>query len=360
MRNVSDINPEWNDLPIGEILQKEEYHEYVKRFPKYKINMQQIMKEVPVLDILSAGDGWFVEMDISSLEPTVIAEMSDDPTYFEIYASGKPHDNYLYTAIRIMPWVSDKIDAVYHIDNPTKESVAAAKKQFKSERSTAKVLVLSGTYKAGANKQYNTLKLQGIKIPFDTVKEMNHRFWKEMFAGVTEWEKTLLRELEHNEVEGIGPFILNGMGRPFVILKHKQKDILNTTAQSTGHGILDIDNYHFSCIVEERKEALSGCRCVIEDWHDERVWWAPTMEKALLLKQAMEDALVRTNEKINPNILFKGGVEICKTFTEFKGPDPWTLCELLPEPKKSPPKKKKVEKENKEEGKEDDDSRNQS
>ena len=319
MRSIKETFPELEGLPIGKIIQHPSYQEYLKKHPKYKINMQQMMKEVPVLDCLHAGDGWFVEMDISSLEPTVIAEMSEDPTYTEIYASGKPHDNYLYTAIRIMDWVSAKINAVYDIDNPTKESVSEAKRQFKPERNMAKPVVLAGTYRAGAKKIWNMLKLSGYKLPYSTVSEMHRKFWHEMFSVILAWEKQLLKEVEWN-----GRYILNGMGRPFVILKHKKKDVVNTNGQSTGHCVLDIDNLNFSRLVLER--GLSDCRCIIEDWHDERVWWAPTLERAELLKKAMEDSLAMTNEQLSPRIPFKGGVEICKTFTEFKGPDPWTLC----------------------------------
>jgi hypothetical protein len=318
LRSIKETFPELEGLPIGEIIQHPSYQEYLKKHPKYKINMQQMMKEVPVLDCLHAGDGWWVQHDLTSLEPTIIAEMSGDPTYYEIYASGKPHDVYLYTAIRIMSWVGDKINAIYNIESPTKESVAEAKKTFKPDRGIAKTIFLSGAYKAGPKKQYNTLKLQGVKILFEAVKEMNYRFWNEMFITVKKWEEELLKEVDWN-----GRYVLNGMGRPFVVLKHKRKDIMNTIGQSTGHCVLDIANLYLSRLVLERN---LNCRCIVEDWHDERIWWAPTREDAEDLKKAIEDSLTMLNESLNPEIPFKGDVEICKTFTEFKGPDPWTLC----------------------------------
>jgi len=282
----------------------------------YKINIQQAAKAEPLLDILHTLDGYFVDSDISSLEPTVIAEMSGDPTYKEIYASGKPHDIYLYAAIKIMPWASEKINAIYNIDNPTKESVAAAKKACKTERSMAKPVVLSGAYKAGPRRQWRMLKLMGYDLSLDTVVEMNKAFWGEpMFAKVVEWDKKLRNEVEYNE-----GFIRNGFNRPFVVLSHKTRDVMNTVAQSTGHHILDIWNYHLSVIVDERK--LNAVP-IVEDWHDERVWWAPTKEDAEALAQAMHDSTARLNEELSPEIPFKAEVDICKKFSEFKEPDPW-------------------------------------
>lgn len=306
---------------IREQITSPEFHEYIKANPKYKINVQQIMKEVPVMDILVAGDGWFVEMDYTSVEPVVLAELSGDPTYKEIYASGKPHDNYLFTAIRIMPWVADKINAVYNIENPTKESVKAAKDAFKSERGMAKFIFLSGAYKASALRQWRGLKLLKYKVELEAVKEMHANFWgPNMFGTVLQYEKEL-----QEEVEWRGRYLLNGVGRPFVVLKHKVKDVLNINGQSTGHCLLDIGNMFLSKLVLERK---INARCVIEDWHDERVWWAPTREDAEELKKAMEDSTAMLNEFLSPQIPIRGEVEICKRFTAFKNPDPWTLYPL--------------------------------
>ena len=306
------------DVPIIDIIQRDEYVAHVKKYVKYKINIQQVAKEVPVMDTLIAGDGYFVQQDVVALEPTVLAEMSGNETYKEMYASGKPHDVYLYTAIKIMPWVGPEIDVVYNMKDPTKESVGAAKKKFKKERTQAKPIVLSGTYKAGVRKQYNMLKLQGANLDFGTVKEMHANFWgPQMFGQLLEWEKELEAEVSFN-----GGYILNGMGRPFVVLKHKLKDIQNIMGQSTGHCILDILNYHLSRIVIERQ---LNAHCKVEDWHDERIWWAPTEADAILLKLAMEDSLAALNEELCPEIPFKAPVEITKTFTGFKEPDPWLL-----------------------------------
>lgn len=303
---------------IRDIICSEEYEQYIKEHPKEKINIQQVAKAAPVLEVLSAGDGYFVEQDITSLEPTVLAELSGNETYKEIYASGKPHDVYLFTAIKIMPWAGEEINKVYNISSPTKESVAEAKKRFKKERTQAKPVFLSGAYKAGVARQYRMLKLQGAGLSYDTVKEMHSNFWgPEMFGQMLEWEEALLKEVEYN-----GRYVLNGMGRPFAVLKHKKKDIQNIMGQSTGHCILDLMNYHLSCIVIERK---IPAKCVVPDWHDERVWWAPTLEVAEDLKQAMIDSVAIVNAQLAPDIPFTGDVEISKTFSEFKSPDEWDL-----------------------------------
>ena len=250
-----------------------EYDKYVIDNPKHKINIQQVAKVEPLLDVLIAGDGYFVDQDISSLEPTIIAELSGDKTYREIYASGKPHDPYLYTAIKIMPWAAEKVDAIYNLDNPTKESVAKAKKECKAERKMAKPIFLSGQFKAGPRRQWRMLRLDGHDIDIDTVTKMNEAFWgNEMFGDVVRWEEELLGEVDFNS-----GCMTNGLGRPFVVLRHKRKDVINIQSQSTGHMILDIWNHHLSVIVEERD--IKGVP-IVEDFHDERVWWAPTIEDA--------------------------------------------------------------------------------
>lgn len=318
---VETINQKYGSLFTVRVLKKD-------RIRLRSVDFKEEYKEcfvgcvtVPSGFVLVEKDGQAFVSGNCSLEPTVLAELSGDPTYKEIYASGKPHDNYLFTSIRIMPWVADKINAVYNIENPTKESVKAAKDAFKSERGMAKPIFLSGAYKAGALKQWRMLKLLGYKLPFDVVKEMRDNFWgPNMFGTVLQYEKEL-----QEEVEWRGRYLLNGVGRPFVVLKHKVKDVLNINGQSTGHCILDIGNMFLSRLVIERG---INARCVIEDWHDERVWWAPTREDAEELKKAMEDSTAMLNEFLSPQIPIRGEVEICKRFTAFKNPEPWTLYPL--------------------------------
>jgi hypothetical protein len=303
---------------IEDMLLDPEYDKHLEEYPHYKINIQQAAKVKPLLNILVAGEGYFVDADIGSLEPTVIAELSGDPTYTEIYASGKPHDPYLYTAIKIMPWAAEKVNAIYNIDNPTKESVAAAKKECKTERKMAKPVFLSGQFRAGPRRQWRMLRLEGYDLSLDTVKEMNASFWgEEMFQGVVKWEEELLAEVDFN-----GGWMYNGLGRPFAVLQHKRKDVINIQSQSTGHEILDLWNYYLSVIVfEEDLNAMP----IVEDWHDERVWWAPTIEDANKLKDAMDRSTAKLNEHLGGSIPFKAEVEIAKCFSDFKEPDDWLL-----------------------------------
>lgn len=303
---------------VAALLNSDEFAEHLRRYPHHKINIQQAAKVRPLLDIMVAGEGFFVQSDISSLEPTVIAELSGDKTYKEIYASGKPHDPYLYTAIKIMPWAAEKVNAVYNIDNPTKESVAAAKKECKMERRMAKPVMLSGQFRAGPRRQWRMLRLEGHDLDLDTVKEMNQNFWgPDMFEGVIKWEEELLAEVDFN-----GRWLTNGFGRPFVVLQHKRKDVINIQSQSAGHMILDMWNYHLSKLVETQGLDVKP---VVEDWHDERIWWAPTEEVAQQLKEAMEESTRLLNLEVGGEIPLRAEVIIAKCFSDFKEPDEWTL-----------------------------------
>lgn len=108
------------------------------------LNPQQFPKVAEVLGTFVADAGQvLVDTDVNSLEPRVVATFSRDPTMLELFASGKPHDVYLYVAAALFPDKRAAIDAVYNLAVPTKDSVAKAKDTFKAERKIAKELHLA-------------------------------------------------------------------------------------------------------------------------------------------------------------------------------------------------------------------------
>ena len=107
-----------------------------------KVSISILPKDEQYLKCLRARTGHqLFHLDFASLEAVILAELSGDKLLHEIYASGKPHDIFLYMAIKSGDPKASEINAVYNIDNPTKESVAAAKKQFKDIRQKWKVIV---------------------------------------------------------------------------------------------------------------------------------------------------------------------------------------------------------------------------
>lgn len=278
-----------------------------------KLNAQQLAKNPVFLDCLEAPDGFnFVQLDVTALEPSVLAEFSGDKSYKEIYSSGKPHDVYFYVSCKLLD-KDGSIAKVYNLDNPTPESVAAAKKKFKKERSIGKVFQLMSTYKAGAPAIYRKLRINGVDISQEEVYENRERYWgPELFGQVLEYEDSLLAEVEQRD-----GWLMNGAGRPIVIGDKNKRKVLNIFCQSTGHDITDVMIYWVERLAQEQ-----GVQCwpVIPDYHDETIWMTPEGE-ADKLAQVMVDALGKVNEAINYETPLKGDPEITKDFTAFKGPD---------------------------------------
>lgn len=279
----------------------------------YKINAQQLAKNPILLDCIEAPAGYsFLQLDFTALEPNVLAEFSGDPIYHEIYASGKPHDVYFYVACKLLDQ-DGKISKVYLPDNPTKESVSAAKKQFKPERSVAKVFQLMSTYKAGAAKIHRKLTLEGFDMTKKEVEKLRERYWgPELFETVADYDESLCDEVDQRD-----GWMMNGMGRPFAITERKRKDVVNTFCQSTGHDLLDLFVLFFEQkLVGQDLDIVP----VIEDYHDETIWLVRDghVDQA---KQLLVDALGQLNETVKFGIPLRGDPEVTKTFTEFKQPD---------------------------------------
>lgn len=302
---------------IGEILRSQEFQEYQEQPENqyHKINAQQMMKTPVFFDCIVAPDGYsFVELDFTSLEPSIMAEFSQDPTYIELFASGKPHCVYLYVACKLLD-PDGKITQVYQPDSPV-PNVAEAKKLFKSERSIAKVVHLMSAYKAGAPAIQRKINITGGDISKEQAYDLRERYWgPELFGGVLEYEQHLLHEVKQR-----GGWLVNGLGRPLVVTEKKAKDVLNTVCQATGHDCLDIYvNKLEPLIISSGIPAVP----IIPDWHDETVWMCPTSD-APRLAEIFIQAMHETNKELGFGIPLRGEPEITKTFTQFKNPDPST------------------------------------
>jgi len=279
----------------------------------YKINSQQLSKTPILLDCLVAPEGrTLVQLDFAALEPNVLANYSGDATYKEIYNSGKPHGIYLYVVCKLLD-PDGEVSEVYNIDNPTEESVAKAKKKFKTKRTIGKVFHLMATYKAGAAKIHRKLGIMNIDLTRDEVNKIRERYWgPELFGGIVEYENSLLAEVAQND-----GWIANGLGRPFAVTERKHKDILNLTVQSSGHDYTDL---YILYVEQEFEKRGVGAIPVVSDYHDETIWSVPN-EETDRARECMVEALATLNKAIDLEIPLKGDPEITKDFTGFKGPD---------------------------------------
>lgn len=266
-----------------------------------KINFQQIPKIKEFLECFEVDPNWiFVASDFAAIEPKVQTVFSQDSTMLEVYASGKPHDIYLYTAGRMWPKHYDELDAVYNFQRPTKESVEEAKSKFKKLRKVAKTFHLASGYGAGVAKIRKTLLIEGMNYSFEECKEMHTNYWK-AFRGIKDWNEELKLERQQNN-----GYIRNGMGRPMWIPEDMQKDLVSRFTQSTAHDCLLI-------FIEKlwRKRQEQGLENVwypvVSDFHDETIW---SCKEELLpqITEIFKECYKELNEELKWSVEISGEV----------------------------------------------------
>jgi len=228
------------------------------------VNLQQISKDPRYLECFVAREGCtLIDADVTALEPCVLAELSECPNYMKLYGpDAKPNDIYLFVGANTEAMGPTLRSLGYDPDNPTPEAISKTKKTLKKERGIAKVLHLSSGYGAGAGKIWKTLLSQGVELSFDDAKRIHADYWN-LFKRVKDYEEEL-KELRANN----GGWILDGLGLPITIGKHKLKDILNTLIQGTGHRILV---RHIANIMKLRDETKLPFNMWIADFHDETI-----------------------------------------------------------------------------------------
>jgi hypothetical protein len=186
----------------------------------------------PYMQAFVARPGYvLVSCDVAALENVVVTELSQDPTMLALYGPNAPkhQDGYLFFGSQL-PVIGPVIRATgYDPFNPTKDSIAKAKKEAKKARDISKVLVLSSSYGAGPAKIHEALTLSGVDITLDECRTIHAGYW-ELCGGIKRWERELKRQWTDNK-----GWLLNGIGRPVCVDPDYMKDLVNRVVQSTGH-----------------------------------------------------------------------------------------------------------------------------
>lgn len=276
---------------------------------KDALSILQLPKLKEFMGSFTAREGnMIVQTDVASLENVIMAELSKDELMLDIFASGKPHDSYMYMAAVYDPRKSAEIAEVYLPENPTKESVAAAKKLFKKERTAWKVVTLSKAYGMGAVKLRRRLALDGIYMTLKDVKALSDNYDNAM-AGVTTYKASLQTEWKKN-----GGWVLNAMGRPMGIPDGMEKDCASRIIQSTGHGITLLLIYYVNRLRKERRIPMHPFNV---DLHDETNWEcaASVVPEATLV---VKEAYASVNKWLGGITTIKGDVEVGKVISDFK------------------------------------------
>jgi DNA polymerase I-like protein with 3'-5' exonuclease and polymerase domains len=275
------------------------------------LNVQQMPKSKEFLSCWVARPGHvWVQMDFTALEQVVLAELSRDPALWKLYGPGAPkNDVYLFTGSQL-PKIGKVIqDAGYDPNSPTPEGIASAKKQAKKERGIAKVITLASSYGAGPGKIHQTLRLEGVPISLEECRTIHAGYW-ELYAGVKEYEKELLRQLNNNN-----GWVLNGLGRPLGIAPDLEKDIVNRVVQSTGHDILVQWVTIYSRMLQEAGIPFAP---IIADLHDESIIEVPESYANEALWILTVESMQVLNRQLGGRIPLKGEGMVAHCLADIK------------------------------------------
>lgn len=275
-------------------------------------NLSQVPKTAGTLTPFRArpGTAW-IDYDLASIEDVVLTELSQDPTLLSIYgADAKPNDGYLFIGAQI-PGIREKIlETGYDPFNPTKESVARAKKEAKKYRAVAKIVKLAKNYGAGAKKIHRTLALELINLSLQEVFVICDEY-ERLFPGVQALRDELQREWEMRE-----GYVLSPLGRPLCVYADLTKDLLNRVCQATGHDILLI----LIRLVTDKLDTLlgrNGWIPIVLDWHDQLIVEVPE-DKAVEAEQLVLSCFSELNEILQTTVPIKGTGGIRHNLAECK------------------------------------------
>lgn len=273
-------------------------------------NLQQVPKTEGFLSCFIARPGCkLVDFDLNSIEPTIQAEFSKDKTMMELYASGKPHDVYLFFARGMHPNPEFR-KALSQRYTPEAEVIDVLKKEFKKERTFIKSPILGQNYGMGAKKLKRQLGVSGFPVSLEEAQYMKDAYWAQL-GGLVSWYEKLKQERRARK-----GFVMSAFGHPLAIPDNYEKDTPNRFTQNSGHAVLMMLN----CIVR-RKCLAAGItgriRPIIQDFHDERIVEVPE-ELVDTYLTICKESIDELNKKLGGTIPIKIGPDVGDNIWKFK------------------------------------------
>lgn len=271
----------------------------------HSVNILQIPKVEGYLNCLVPRKGYkFIEMDYNSLEPTILAETSKDPTYVKLYGDKNyPNDSYIELMSRV-PMFSERVKELGY---PSLDSIKVIKKLMKKERSMIKPVQLGLGFGMGTAKLKYQLEMQGFKLEFDEVQELVDTY-QSTYKGLFKYQDQL-----QSEVMSQGYF-LNSLGVPRCLNDKTIKDVLNCQSQGSGNLIQMKHSYEINRL---RKRFSIPMYPIVASFYDELVWEVH-QDYIREAKRIFEDALTIVNEWLGGDFPIEGEVEIANSFSDFK------------------------------------------
>jgi DNA polymerase I-like protein with 3'-5' exonuclease and polymerase domains len=273
------------------------------------VNVLQSPKSRGFLECIKARPGHkLIQLDCEALEPTILAEFSQDATLLKLYGpNARPSDVYLFLAAQI-PELGREICKYFDPENPTPESISAAKKHCKRDRAIAKTVHLAAGYGAGAPKMHETLTLGGIDITLAQVKKIHTNYWR-LFRGVKQFGERLTSFWESS-----GGWFPTSRGTPAGLAHQYIKDITNRFCQTSASLILQTFIWHIDRLRKERGIPMEPW---IVNYYDEVILEAPDAFAEAAAK-ILVDALAATNAELGMGIQIKGKPQIATSLADIK------------------------------------------
>lgn len=269
-----------------------------------KLNMAQLPVVEEYLSAFESSPGHsIVYVDFSAQEPHVLTEFSQDKRMLDVYGeNAQPNDIYIYFGAYTSLF-GKEIRQYYDPENPTKESVARAKKECAAIRQVLKIMVLGMGYGMFPNKLKEGVNLAGFKISKAEATHIFNDYWN-FFRGVKNFEERLLESYHQNN-----GYIVNGRGRPLAIHPDYTKDIVNRFVQSTAH---DVTMRYIYILQQEREKKSIPMRPWMVDEHDATVWETPDRYVPQVV-EVFNNAMTTLNNTLGWGIKFKGSVKTGKS-----------------------------------------------
>jgi len=257
-------------------------------------NLLALPKRPELWECFIPNEGYeLVHFDFASLEPHVLAYMTQDKNMLKLYGpDAKPHCVYLFVAA-FFPTIRDKVLEHYNLDgNGTEENLERIKGILKKERKMTKAPYLGSIYGLGAE----ALSFDAQITYKEAVTMLNSI--EQAFPGKGLLHNHLVKEWTKN-----GGWVTNVRGRPVCVPKNKLKDIVNRVTQSGGSDILYRLLFHINTAIK-----FSGidAKPYIASLHDESIFMV-RYEDVQAYKDIVNNSFNKLNDELGWNIKFKHG-----------------------------------------------------
>jgi hypothetical protein len=235
-----------------------------------------------------------MQFDLSSVEPRIITQLSQDTTLLSVYGktANPDADIYLTTGAKLSLF-KDNILKYYSPSNPTAEGVKQAKLHCNTERKRSKTIFLGYIYGMRAPTLANRegMPLHEAEV---VINDMDVAY-----SGLVRLGQRLKVEWAKN-----GGYVINARGIPMCVDRKYIKDLQSRVVQSSG--VMLLRRLTQTLIPHFLKEEKIEWKPFIPNYHDEAlILIEPGAEEET--KGAVDKAFDYLNSELNWDVEIKHG-----------------------------------------------------